>query len=199
MEKQELYHIHKKGFHDKIWHKSALINIRENFKNGMYRRFNDFTVAIPVEEYANINLYDLILLLKQTNELDMETMYQLIDYAYRITFNANQFKRENALENYRKDNCTTKPSRLHSVYLTDEAGIDSWIRKLGVEDIELFRVEAEGKIFKTNEIFIPDENLNYSEVYEASYNYWNPNFKKAPKDSNEYLVQGKIKVLEKIR
>lgn len=199
MEKMELYHIHKIGDHDKNWHESALIEVKENFKNTMYKRYQDFTTALPIEGGGSINLYDFILMLQYSNQLNEKKIKDIIDYSYRISFNANSFKRETVLENYRKDNTSTKPSRLHSIYMTDEKGIDSWITKLGVENIELFRVEAEGNIFKTNEIFIPDETLSYEKAYDKSYYYWNPNFKKAPIDSNEYLVQGKVKVLEKIK
>jgi len=199
MEKMELYHIHKIGDHDKFWYENSLILVKENFKNTMYKRYQDFSTALPIEGGGSINLYDFIMMLKYNNQMTPEMIHSIIDYSYRISFNANSFKRETVLENYRKDNAFTKPSRLHSIYLTDEKGIESWITKIGVEDIELFRVEAEGNIFKTNEYFIPDETLSYEKAYEQSYYYWNPNFKKAPIDSNEYLVQGKVKVLEKIR
>jgi len=164
----------------------------------MYRRFQNFTTGIPIEDGGEINLWNLISLAKM-NGMEREMYQDLIDYAFRISFNANYFKRESALENYRKDKVSMLPSRLHSVYLTDEKGIDAWIEKLAVENIELFRVVAEGNIFKTSEIFIPDETLSYEKTYDAAYDYWHPNFKKAPDDANEYLVQGKIKVLEKIR
>ena len=118
--------------------------------------------------------------------------------AYQISFRSNEFKRENALENFRLNKFSNLPSRLHSVYLTDEKGIDTWIEKFGNAKLTLYRVEAEGTIFKTNEQLIPDERLTYQEAYDASYRYWNPNFKKVPENTNEYLAQGKIKVLEKI-
>ena len=165
MDKMELYHIHKIGDHDKFWYENSLILVKENFKNTMYRRYQDFTTALPIEGGGKINLYDLILML-HSNKINSETIQSIIDYSYRISFNANSFKRETALENYRKDNTSTKPSRLHSIYLTDEKGIEAWITKLGVENIELFRVEAEGNIFKTNEYFIPDETLSYEKEYD---------------------------------
>ena len=65
-------------------------------------------------------------MLQHTNQMDLEMIKNIIDYSYRISFNANSFKRETVLENYRKDNASTKPSRLHSIYLTDEKGIESF-------------------------------------------------------------------------
>lgn len=198
MEKMELYHIHKNNNHDRMWHEKAVIEIRENFKNKMYDRYQNFTTAVDIEEVGKVNLYDLILQIYKIGNIDLKMLEELMDYSYNVSYYASCFKRETAMEAYRKDKGYNYPSRLHSVYLTDEAGVDSWIEKLGKEDLQLFRVMVEGNIFKTNEIFIPNETLPYEIAYNESYHYWNPNFKKAPKDSNEYLVQGKIKVLEKI-
>lgn len=197
MEKMELYHLHKKGNHDKLWHEKSTIKINENFKNAMYQRYQNFSTGIPIEGGGYINLYDLILAMKQNN-LTSEIVNNLINYSYHISFYASEFKRETALENYRLHKNYTYPSRLHSIYLTDELGIESWCKKLG-GNLELFRVEVEGNIFKTSEFFIPDETLSYEQAFNESFHYWNPNFKKAPNDANEYLIQGNIKVLEKIR
>ena len=48
------------------------------------------------------------------------------------------FKRETALENYRKNNFNFLPSRLHSIYLTDEKGVSYWIDALDAKDYDLF-------------------------------------------------------------
>lgn len=198
MEKLELYHLHKLGSHDKIWHENAIIKVNETFKNTMYERYQNFTTGVPIEDGGRINLYDLILLMQQSNHM-IDMVNNIIEYSYHVSFYASQFKRETALENYRLAKNYAYPSRLHSIYLTDEYGIESWRNKLGNDNLELFRVEAEGNIFKTSEFFIPDETLTYEESFNESYYYWNPNFKKVPNDANEYLVQGNIKVLEKIR
>lgn len=198
MEKLELYHLHKLGSHDKKWHENAIITVNDNFKNTMYERYKNFNTSIPIEDGGRINLHDLIIFLKQ-NQIADELIRDLIEYSYNISFYASMFKRETALENYRICKHNNLPSRLHSIYLTDELGIDSWIQKLGRDNLELYRVEAEGNIFKTSEFFIPNETLSYEDTYNQSFYYWNPNFKKAPIDSNEYLIQGNIKVLEKIK
>ena len=54
MEKMELYHIHKIGDHDKFWYENSLILVKENFKNTMYRRYQDFTTSLPIEGGGNI-------------------------------------------------------------------------------------------------------------------------------------------------
>lgn len=97
------------------------------------------------------------------------------------------------------DIISEKYGRLHTIYLTDEKGIDYWVNALQTDNYTLYRVEASGEIFKTNEQLIPEEMLSYKDVYESAYNYWHPNFKHVPDYTNEYLVKGKVKVLEKIK
>ena len=135
-----------------------------------------------------------------SNNIDKYELLLLLGKAHDIIYYSNMFKRETAMDNFRKDNCNKLPSRLHSIYLTDEKSLDNWIDKLtrNGEDFDLFRVEALGNIFKTSEELIPIEVNSYEQVYNDSYNYWHPNFKKVDDKSNEYLVQGKVKVLEKI-
>lgn len=199
MEKMELYHIHKIGDHDKVWYENAEIEVKNNFKNTMYRRCQDFTANVPLADGDSMNLYDLILKCPPVEIMPRQLIEQLLLHSYSIAFNATTFKRENAIDNYRKDNGIIHPGRLNCVYLTDEKGVDYWLTRLGNQNLEIFRVEATGNIFKTNEYFIPDERLSYEKVYEEAYKYWHPNLKKAPENTNEYLTQGKIKVLERIK
>lgn len=195
MEKQELYHIHRLGNHDKIWKENREILVNDDFKSLMAKRYNNYTTGIKVDDTI-INFHDY---LSQNCINNIIALLGMLDNIFKISYYGNMFKRETALENFRKDNFKQLPSRLHSIYLTDEKGIDSWIEKLGANKFKLYRVEATGNIFKTNEQLLPRENLDYEQTYKDAYNYWNPNFKKVPDDANEYLVQGKIKILEKIK
>lgn len=199
MEKQELYHFHKEGKHDREWQERKTIVVPDNFKSTTYQRFLDFSNSVEIPNEGFYNYYQIVEDFLREGITDPNAMLNLLIMGHDISFRSNEFKRENALENYRLAKKSDLPSRLHSIYLTDEDGIDAWKNKFGNANLTLYRVEVEGKIFKTNEQLIPDERLSYSGVYDAAYNYWNPNFKKVPKDSNEYLAQGKIKVLEKIK
>lgn len=198
MERQELYHFHKVGSYDHFWKVGNTIDVSENFKSPTYKRFCDFTTASSTFTKDKINLYDVIKFYLESGKINEKIAMKLIDEAYKVSFRANEFKRESALENFRVNNNYIYPSRLHSMYLTDEKGILEWSKKFGNASLELYRVEVVGNIFKTSEFFIPDEILPYNKFYEKSYDYWNPNFKKAPDDSNEYLVQGKVLIKEKI-
>ncbi len=202
MDKYELYHIHKNDGHNKLWEENKIIKVSDNFKSNMAKRYNDFSTCIKLESGMEINFYDYMLGLVGTGEiftLNKNEIMALSDRAYQISYYANFFKRESALEKYRLDKFNSLPSRLHSVYLTDEDGIGYWTEILGGNDYSLFRVEATGNIFKTNEELLPNEVLSYADVYDNSYNYWHPKFNKLSKYKNEYLVQGSVKVLEKIR
>lgn len=199
MGKIELYHFHKNTKYNEMWQEGKMILVPDNFKNNLYHKVNNFTTAIPVNNGELVNYFQVAEQYLLNGFVDPGTMMQLLAHSYRISYDALIFKREQALENYRLQHCKHLPSRLHSVYLTDEKGIDTWIDKLGTDDLSLFRVEAEGNIFKTNEQLIPEEELTYEKFLEQAYRYWNPNFKRVPDNTNEYLAQGKILVKEKIK
>lgn len=210
MEKQELYHIHKIEGNDnkgKVWNENKEIIVDDKFKNGMLKRYNDFTTKMRASNsegsIVDINIHDylanVLFALNSGRKFSKQELEEILKLSYHASYYGNMFKRETALENYRKDNVNMLPSRLHTVYLTDEKGIEYWINALQTNNYHLYRVEATGDIFKTNEQLIPYETLSYSDAYESAYNYWHPNFKKVPDNTNEYLVKGKVKVLEKIK
>lgn len=210
MEKKELYHIHKIEGKDSVgefWKENKEIKVDDKFKNGMLKRYNEFTTKMKASDVEgniiDINIHDyLVRVLFKLNSgrvFSKKELEEILKLSYRVSYYGNMFKRETALENYRKDNVSTLPSRLHTIYLTDEKGIDYWVNALQTDNYTLYRVEASGEIFKTNEQLIPDEELSYKDVYESAYNYWHPNFKHVPDYTNEYWVKGKVKVLEKIK
>lgn len=196
---KNLFHFHKVGVCDQYWHSNTNILVTDNFKNDMYRRYQQFTAAVELDNNQKINFHDLISLLIQTGSIsNSEEFLQLLNDAWRISFMASEFKRETALENYRLKYCSELPSRLHSIYVTDEQGVEAWSKKFGSAKLELYKVEVDGIIFKTSEELIPLETKTYQEIYNDAKKYWSPNLKNISEDSNEYLVKGKVKVLEKI-
>ena len=67
MEKQELYHIHKIESNDsagKFWKENKEIRVDDKFKNGMLKRYNEFTTkmqALDVEgNIIDINIHDYL-------------------------------------------------------------------------------------------------------------------------------------------
>jgi len=197
MDKMELYHYHTLGNHDEVWEVGREIIVTPSFKSYMNERFESFTTAIntgySIENYHDfLNNVDI-------NNLDKEAVIQLLAIAQHVSYYGNMFKREAALENYRSKKCSNLPSRLHCMYLTDELGVNAWKEKFPTDKLVLYRLEVEGLIFKTSEQFLPDEELSYLDAYNKSYDYWHPDFRRVRDDSNEYLVQGKVKILERIK
>ncbi len=197
MEKQELYHFHRIGNYDNLWQERKVIRVPRNFQNRLFRICHDFTTTVDTE-FGSIDYLELIAKLYKQEDIAYEQIEEMLNMASKIIYQANLFKREMALEKYREEKAPYLPSRLHSLYLTDEAGVESWKNKLGRGSFILFKVEASGIIFKTNEQFIPDNSSSYHEVYKQARAYWHPNLKNAPLNTNEYLVQGKVKILKKI-
>ena len=211
MEELELYHIHKKNETDKKWQEKNIIKINENFNSIMNKRHQRFSqLIIYDDEFQHgktsfhlylADYYSRIQNLKVIKNDDLEELKKLLEIGYEMSYNATFFKDETALENCRRDNFVELPSRLHSLYLCDSDGIEYWkdvISKENKEEVEVFKVLASGKIFKTNEQLLPNEFLDYSEAYNSAFSYWKPKFKNVPNYTNEYLIQGTVKILEKI-
>ena len=203
----ELYHIHLKGNKDFKWQIGNTINVDKTFDSIMNQRQQNFSQLVVLD---NIKTQYFLYLAKYFAEIqnktsikkeELEELKSLLEAGYSLSYNANFFKRETSLEECRKDNYSSLPSRLHSIYLCDKDGIEYWKDTIIEQnkEAEIFKVLAVGTIFKTNEQLLPSENSTYGESYNASFKYWNPKFKNLPNYTNEYLVQGKVKILEKLR
>lgn len=208
MQELELYHVHKKNNTDKKWVENGVVKIDKNFNSIMNQRQQNFSQAMLIEESKIeyhmylANYFNRIKDLKSIRQDDLEELKQLIEIGYQMSFNANFFKRESSLEDCRKEHYIELPSRLHSIYLCDDDGLEYWcdtISNNNHDEVEIFKVLATGNIFKTNEQLLPIETANYSETYNLAFKYWNPKFKDVPNYTNEYLAQGTIKILEKVK
>ena len=102
------------------------------------------------------------------------------------------FRRELALEEGRKLYNNNAPSRLHSIYLSDEESLYHWLQYIGICS-RLFEVEVDGDIFVSSDYLFPDIRASFEEQVMGSKEYWQPKrlLKTSPR---EYLVQGKIKI-----
>lgn len=203
----ELYHIHLKGNKDYKWQVGNIINVDEKFDSIMNQRQQNFCQLIlldnnKVQYFLYLaQYYDEIKNKISIKKEELEELKSLLEAGYRLSYNANFFKRETSLEDCRKDNYSSLPSRLHSIYLCDKDGLEYWQDTIVPQnrESEVFKVYVTGIIFKTNEQLLPKEETTYGESYNASFKYWNPKFKDVPNYTNEYLVQGKVKILEKLK
>jgi len=199
-----MYHVHKVGIHDEIWKEENDFLVDENYNSYYCSVMNDFSTAVrcnddsfqSFDRIINYNLKD-----EQFKNLDEEMVKRIFRECIRIIRTTNIYNRECALEKYRLDHYPDLPSRKHSLWLTNKKGLKHWekifLKKL---KIEIYKVSVTGKLFKSSDNFLPDDELTVKEMYDDSERYWNPAFK-TNKDEREaeYLFQGKVKIIEKIK
>lgn len=212
----ELYHLHLKGIKDDKWKAKKEIIIDKDFTNRLGMKINNFNDCTSnpnldnisnklnnyfqyngYEAFSKMPLYTILDFLPQL-QIDAKTQKIILQELRNVTFQSAIFKREMAMENFRKDNNPKLPSRLHCVYATTENGINYWKERIIDNDIDIFKIEVLDEPFITSEKFIPNESNNYEEMYNSSFRYWNPKYKNIPEKTFEYLVQGKVKILEKV-
>ena len=213
----ELYHLHIKGIKDNFWKAKKEIVVTDKFNNRLANRIKNFSTISSREgleelvdthstilnlngyysfdQYNLDELIDCYLNAKEYNPKLNKYVLELLKKSREIISNSSLFKREMAMEEYRKNNNPNLPSRMHCIYALDEKEIPIWSKKLTDGDLEVFRIETLEEPFKTSEQLIPVEHLCYKDFYDASHNYWNPH--KVDGDY-EYLIKGKVKVLEKV-
>ena len=215
----EYYHLHTLGIRDKEWKESREFIVRsDKFNNRLFYKMNDFSTSIPTDDfskYANyynylltslgyapqegsMNIADLIDVFLKEDDKNIVEARKLLEQAKKILVRAQLYKRENALETFRLENCSDKPSRMHSLYLTTEDGVKFWKDRLIDNDMDVYMVEVDHEPFVSNEQCLPDERLSFGEMMSVAGNYWYPKLKKYDSTSNEYLYQGRVRILKKV-
>ena len=196
-----MYHYHRLGIYDDIWQVGNEIIVDDNFNSYCGSIIDKFSTAVeyknglvPLERIIDKYLDDIGI-----ENVDLETITDLLKASSDMITNANMYNRELMLEKYRVEKKPNLASRLHSIWLTDVESLDFWKEQLnGRCKLKLCKVSVTGNLFKSSNSFIPDDKLTAKEMYEASSAYWNPIFKEEDLCKAEYLFQGKVKVLEEI-
>ena len=213
----ELYHLHLKNYEKDKWKKDKVLVVDDDFENRLCKRVNNFSLTsnskileVLVSMHSailtnagfiaedNYNLNDMISTYLFGLMPNMQLSKTLLEESARIIQSTVIFKREMALENYRRDNCNMLPSRLHCLYATDEAGVEYWKRVLMDGDMDVYRIDIDAEPFKTNEQLLTTETSNYKDIYNGAYSYWNPKIEDLQDLTCEYLVKGKVKILEMV-
>ena len=196
-----MYHYHKLGLYDNIWQVGNELIVSDNFNSYYGKIINNFNTAVKYNN-GSISLemiIEKIIIVIGIEYIDLYSIEFLLKDSLNIITNTNIFKRELMLEDFRKDNFPNLPSRLHSIWVTDDKSLDFWEKQMSNnKKLVLYRVLLTGNMFKSSDTFIPDNNLTVKEMYEKSFKYWNPSFSEEDLCKAEYLFQGKVKVLEKV-
>ena len=199
-----MYHYHNKDIYSDMWQVGNEIMVDDTFSSYFCERTKEFSPAVDVEFENKVRKesFDYVLEKFLDDEefktIDKKFAMQLIRETIRIIKNGNLCRRECLLEEYRKDNYSYLPSCFHSIWLTDENSLKFWKRNLDNNNyLKLCKLQISGKLFKSSDLYLPDNELNMEDMYKAAERYWNPDFKdqKANK-SVEYLFQGKVKILQ---
>ena len=201
VKEKSMYHYHRLGLYDDIWQIGNEIIVDDNFNSYCGSIVDKFTTGVKCKNgiFSLERIIDEYLEKIGLENVDLETITNLLKDSHIIITNANMYSRELMLEQYRKEHNPKLPSRLHSIWLADKESLNFWEGQLnGRRKLKLYRVSVTGNLFKSSDSFIPDDELTAKEMYESSFNYWNPTFKEEDLCKAEYLFQGKVKVLEKI-
>lgn len=193
-----MYHIHTNNEYDNIWQENTKFIVDKDFPSVHGLAIAYFNTNIICSDGSISSLqYQLEHFLQQDIEnLNSRLIKRLLQDSYRIIYNANQTKCEAALEFCRRKKYKHLPSRLHSIWVTDKDNLDFWLDIL--RGREIFEVSLTGNLFKSSDIYIPDDNMNLSDAIIAANQYWNPVFTEEAEKAKEYLFQGKVLVKRKI-
>lgn len=200
---KEMYHYHKEGKYDNVWIEGNTFTVDNSFHSFLGNILYEFETVVPTTSGDRV-AFDKIL--KNIIEDDIENIdkdygLQVLVTAQRILENAAIYNREYALEAYRKLHCPTLPSRLHSIWLCDTSSLKHWepiFNDMG--KFSLYKLLVSGQLFQSSEYFLPQDGICLQDGLIEAYNYWNPSFHTPIEiEQKEYLFQGNVKILEKIK
>ena len=213
----ELYHLHLLGHYDRLYKENKEFVIdRDKFNNRIYNRIYNMNSTTSVSRYPKSvgylnylcrlnNMYPFddkinpgeILEMALKQGIDQDELIKVLQDVKDMILAEGINLREMAMEEYRKENCKDIPSRMHSLFACSEEGLDFWIQHIMDNDVDIFRIEVFDEVFLSNEGLLPEEKLSYGDKIKASYNYFHPRKKDLNPLNDEYLVQGKVRIIKK--
>lgn len=199
-----MYHYHNKDIYSDIWQVENEIIVDDNFDSYFCKRAKEYTPAVDVQFKNDVRKESFDYFLEEYldeeefNKIDRKLAMQMLRETIGIIRNGNLCRREYLLEEYRKNNYPSLPSRFHSIWVTDEDSLEFWERKLSKSDyLKLCKLQITGELFKSSDLYLPNNEFTMEEMYESSEKYWNPDLSyEVANERAEYLFQGKVKILD---
>ena len=194
-----MYHIHTPNKYDEMWQEGNELIIDDNFYSECGLSIPYFNTDVVSSDGSLISIVGPLrkYLDEGIEKLTMEEIKTIFEDVYRILYNNNRTKCEAALEICRREKFKLCPSRLHSLWVTDKDNLDYWLNILNGK--EIYELNLTGTLFKTSDIYIPDDNLSLVQAIKAAESYWNPNFTEEAEEKKEYLFQGTALIKRKIK
>lgn len=199
VENKTMYHIHTPNKYDEMWQEGNELIIDANFYSECGLSIPYFNTDVVSSDGSLISIVGPLrkYLDEGIEKLTMEEIKTIFEDVYRILYNNNRTKCEAALEICRREKFKLCPSRLHSLWVTDKDNLDYWLNILNGK--EIYELNLTGTLFKTSDIYIPDDNLSLVQAIKAAESYWNPNFTEEAEEKKEYLFQGTALIKRKIK
>lgn len=199
VENKTMYHIHTPNKYDEMWQEGNELIIDDNFYSECGLSIPYFNTDVVSSDGSLISIVGPLrkYLDEGIEKLTMEEIKTIFEDVYRILYNNNRTKCEAALEICRREKFKLCPSRLHSLWVTDKDNLDYWLNILNGK--EIYELNLTGTLFKTSDIYIPDDNLSLVQAIKAAESYWNPNFTEEAEEKKEYLFQGTALIKRKIK
>ena len=194
--KSKLYHVHRNGNMDNQWYLGAEIKIDNNFENIFYTKLLE-DERILTKRYGNYDI-DYIIAMMEKMKFNNLVKDDIFDEFNKLLNRYYCLRREKALEEGRKLFAPEAPSRLHSIFLTDEVNLHYWKKLVGDNSFKIFLLQLEGNLFMSSDEYFPDPKLMYDIQVEQSKEYWNPKIKKLT-PHKEFIFQGKGKIINSIK
>lgn len=186
-----LYHVHRNGNCDSLWYVGSEIVVDDSFNNFFFLNLLEEDKKLT-ERYGDYDIDYIISIMEEIkyNNLIDERMYSdfinLLNRYYIL-------RREKALEEGRKLYFPSAPSRIHSIYLTDDKSLVYWKNVVGKDSCKIFLLDLDGNLFVSSDKLFPDSNLFFEKQVELSKEYWKPKVKSLT--PREYIFQGKCKII----
>ena len=195
-----MYHYHRLSIHDDSWKSGNILTVDSSFDSHFSSILKKFGTDVITADQSRQSFDRIIKYYIEEMNPDREMLIKLLTAAREIIRYANIYKREFALEEYRKIHYPHLPSRKHSIWVADKKQIEFWRTQFENSELELFQISLTGTLFKSSDKFIPDDELDIEESMQAAEKYWNPIFTTEEEENKaEFLFQGKVKILEKIK
>ena len=212
----ELFHIHTLGTHDYSYVPNNIITVDDTFNNGIYQKIYNLDMSFSAKSlpkmFSSINK-DLegMGVSKRVEKSRIDELMHYIEYfgcdeqelkmflnmSSRIIKDYYMAMNEMAYETCRQRISPTSPSRLHSLYACSEKGVAYWDSIMKPKKADVFKIQVSDDVLLTNPSFLPKDDMElYNKVIEAR-EYFRPT-NVEDKESNEYLVRGKVLIGEKV-
>lgn len=190
-----LCHVHRKGIIDYIWQVGNNIVIDDNFNLFFYAQLFDDERTVINLFGPGYNLDNVISIIEEkiTNDDISEDLFYKYEYLLRGLY---YLRRENAMEEGRKIFAPSAPSRMHSIFLTDEFSLPYWQATVGDNNYETFQLETYGNLFVSSDDFFPYAGLTFDNQVEASKAYWQPKIDRCTLHK-EFVFQGRCRIISK--